>query len=145
MLQTTQSCKLNDKYAKICPRLEILNDNFLQYGEVFGPVNVSIDKSMISYFGRYPTTQFIQGKLVQSGYKAWVAADPNSYELHISVYQGKSGDKDKSNMAHGLGAGVVLEVLDILQNNHPTKKFSLYFDNFLKVTQAARKNQEHGS
>lgn len=54
----------NDKFAKIQPLLEILNSNFLKYGEVFGPVDVSIDESMIPYFGRHPTKQFIRGKPV---------------------------------------------------------------------------------
>ncbi len=117
----------SDKYAKIRPLLEILNDNFLKYGEVFRPVNVSVDESVISYFGRYPTKQFIRGKPVRRGYKAWLAADPNGYALHVSVYQGKSGDKDKSNITHGLGGRVVLEVLDILQKTSSNKEVLLVF------------------
>ncbi len=53
----------NDKYGKVSPLMEILNDNFLKYGEVFGPSNISIDESIIPYFGRYPTKQFIRGNL----------------------------------------------------------------------------------
>ncbi len=75
-----------DKYAKVRPLLGILNYNFLKYGEVFGPGNVSTDESMIPYFGRRPAKQFIQGKPVRWGYKAWVAADPNGYAFDISVY-----------------------------------------------------------
>ncbi|KAK3881612.1 hypothetical protein Pcinc_011469 [Petrolisthes cinctipes] len=85
---------------------------------------------MIPYFGRHPTKQFIRGKPVRWGYKAWVAADPNSYAFHISIYQGRGGDKTKSNVNYGLGGTVVLDILDKLQVIHPTKKFSLYFDNF---------------
>ncbi|KAK3873841.1 hypothetical protein Pcinc_021172 [Petrolisthes cinctipes] len=120
----------NDKFAKIQPLLEILNSNFLKYGEVYGLVDVSIDESMIPYFRRHPTKQFIRGKPVSWGYKAWVAADPNSYAIYISIYQGRGGDKTKSNVNYGLGGTVVLEILDKLQVIHPTKKFSLYFDNF---------------
>ncbi|XP_045101311.1 piggyBac transposable element-derived protein 3-like [Portunus trituberculatus] len=78
-----------DKYGKVSPLMEILNGNFLKYGEVFGPINISIDESMIPYFGRYPTKQFIRGKPVRWGHKAWVAADPNGYVFDISVYQGQ--------------------------------------------------------
>ena len=68
----------NDKFAKIQPLLDILNSNWLKHGVVFGPVDVSIDESMIPYFGSRSTKQFIRGKPVRWGYKAWVAADPNS-------------------------------------------------------------------
>ncbi len=84
---------------------------------------------MIPYCGQYPTKQFIWGKLVQWGYKAWVAADPNCYVFDISVYQGKDGAKDKANAAFGLG-GKVLDVLDVIEKYYPTKKLSFYFDNF---------------
>ncbi len=57
--------------------MEILNDNFLKYREVFGPSNISTDESMIPCCGQYPTKQLIQGKPVRWGYKAWLAADPN--------------------------------------------------------------------
>ncbi|XP_045109694.1 piggyBac transposable element-derived protein 3-like [Portunus trituberculatus] len=74
--------------------------------------------------------QFIRGKPVRWGYKAWVAADPNGYVFDISVYQGKDGAKDKANASYGLGGKVVLDVLDVIVKRYPTKKLSLYFDNF---------------
>ncbi len=117
----------NDKYGKISLFMEILNDNFLKYREVFGPSNISNDESMIPYFGHYPTKQFIQRKPVQWGHKAWVTTDPNGYVFDISVYQGKDGAKDKANAAYGLGGQVVLDVLVFIEK---TKKLSLYFDNF---------------
>lgn len=146
IFHATDNTKLqkSDIYAKIRPLLEIPNDNFLKYGEVFGPVNISVDESLIPYLGQYPTKQFIQGKPVRWGYKAWVAAAPNGYAFHISVYQGKSGDKDKSDTTYGLGGKVVLEVLDVLQENHPTKKFSLYIDNFFTSLKLIEKIKSMG-
>ncbi len=117
----------NDKYAKVRPLLEIFNDNFLKYGEVFGRGNVSVDESMIPYFGRHPAKQFIRGKPVRWGYKAWVAADPNCYGFDISVYQGRVDSKDKFDTSYGLGGKVVLDVLDVMQKYYPTKKLSLCF------------------
>uniref|UniRef100_A0A0N7ZBJ6 PiggyBac transposable element-derived protein domain-containing protein n=1 Tax=Scylla olivacea TaxID=85551 RepID=A0A0N7ZBJ6_SCYOL len=75
----------NDKYGKVSPFMEILNDNFLKYREVFWSSNISVDESMIPYFGQYPTKQLIWGKPVRWGYKAWVAADPDGYVFDISV------------------------------------------------------------
>ncbi len=82
---------------------------------MFGQGNASIDESMIPFFGRHPAKQFIRGKPVRCGYKAWVAADSNGYAFHISVYQGKGGAKDKSDTSYGLGGKVVLDVLDVVQ------------------------------
>ncbi len=134
----------NDKYGKVSPLIEILNGNFLKYGEVFGPINISIDESMIPYFGRYPTKQFIRGKPVRWGYKAWVAADPNGYVFDISVYQGKDGAKDKANASYGLGGKVVLDVLDVIEKRYPTKKLSLYFDNFFTSLKLVEKIKSKG-
>ncbi len=64
------------------------------------------------------------------GYKEWVAADTNGYVFDTSVYQGKDGAKDKANTAYGLGGKVVLDVLDVIEKYYPTRRLSLYFDNF---------------
>ena len=60
----------DDKFAKIRPFMDILNKNFNPLGSAFGTMNVSIDESMIPYFGRHPTKQFIRGKPIRWGYKA---------------------------------------------------------------------------
>ncbi len=136
----------NDKYGKVSPLMEILNGNFLKYEEVFGPRNISIDESMISYFGRYPTKQFIRKKKpVRWGYKAWVTADPNGYVFNISVYQVKEGAKDKANASYGLVGKVVFDVLDVREKYYQTKKLTLYFDNFFTSVKLVEKNQKHGA
>ena len=63
-----------DKFAKIRPFLDIVNKNFLSFGSSFGPDNISIDELMVPYYGRHPVKQFISGKPIRWGYKAWVAA-----------------------------------------------------------------------
>ncbi len=142
----TDSTKLPkyDKYAKVRLLLGIVNDNFLKYGEVFGPGNVSIDESMIRYFGRHPAKQLIRGKPVQWGYKAWVAADPNGYAFDISVYQDKDGNRDKSDTFYSLGGKVVLDVLDVMQKYYPKKKLPLNFDNFFTSLRLLEKVKNMG-
>ena len=51
-----------DEFAKVQPFLKILNKNFMMYSAVFDPGNIFIDESMIPYFGRHPSKQFIRGK-----------------------------------------------------------------------------------
>ena len=60
---------IEDKFAKIRQFLNILNRNFLAFGHAFGPTDVSIHESMIPYYGRHLTKQFICGKSIRWGYK----------------------------------------------------------------------------
>ena len=120
----------NDKFSKVKPFVNMLNDRFLRYGTVFGANNVSIDESMIPYYGRHPTKQFIRSKPIRWGYKAWVAADPRGYAYHVDLYQGKSESTNKHKEDFGLGGAVILSMIDRLEEEFPETKFSLYFDNY---------------
>ena len=53
---------IEDKFAKVRPFLNMLNRNFLAFGHAFGPIDVSIDESMIPHYDWHPTKQFICGK-----------------------------------------------------------------------------------
>lgn len=76
-----------DKMAKIRPIFDKMNDLFLLFAP--GENELSIDESMIPYFGRYSCKQFIRGKPISFGFKAWVLAARNGYCLQADVYQGK--------------------------------------------------------
>lgn len=119
-------CK-NDKLAKVRPLIEKLNTKFVQ----FAPIDnqISIDESMIPYFGRHGCKQFIRGKPIRFGYKAWVMALANGYCLNFDIYQGKTTQLD-SEVNYGLGEKVVLNFADILKQNFEDFEFSLFFDNF---------------
>ncbi len=45
----------NDRFSNVQHLLNIFNATFLKFATVFGSTTVSIDESMIPYFGRYPT------------------------------------------------------------------------------------------
>ena len=121
-----------DKFAKIRPFLDIVNKKFLSFGSAFGPDNISIDESMVPYYGRHSVKQFIRGKPIRWGYKAWVAATRLGYVFSLDFYQGKYlGDKESEYRSRfGLGGEVVLDLIDILESEYKDRKFSLYFDNF---------------
>ncbi|KAI8120062.1 PiggyBac transposable element-derived protein 3 [Lucilia cuprina] len=51
---------------KVRPLADSLMKNFMQWG-VFHE-NISIDESMVKYYGHHPAKQFIQGKPVRFGY-----------------------------------------------------------------------------
>jgi hypothetical protein len=59
-----------DKLFKISPFLNLMQKNISQFG-VFS-VHLSVDESMIPYFGRSGMKMFIRGKPIRFGYKVWL-------------------------------------------------------------------------
>ena len=118
-----------DKFAKIRPFLDIVNKKFLSFGSVFGYDNISIDESMVPYYGRDPVKQFIRGKPIRWGYKAWVAATRIGYVFSLDIYQGKyCGNKESEYRSHfGLGGEVVLDLVDILESEYEDRKVFFVF------------------
>ncbi|GBP69400.1 PiggyBac transposable element-derived protein 1 [Eumeta japonica] len=52
--------------------------------------DISIDESMVKYYGHHSVKQFICGKPVRYGYKNWVAACSSGYCYCFDIYCGKS-------------------------------------------------------
>ena len=64
----------SDKFSKVNPLFKMINGSCL---ENFIPEkNVSIDESMVPYYGRHGCKQYIQNKPIKFGCKLWVAATP---------------------------------------------------------------------
>ena len=118
-----------DKFAKIRPFLDIVNKKFLSFRSAFGPDNISINESMVPYYGRHPVKQFIRGKPIRWGYKVWVDATRLDYVFSLDFYQGKyRGDKVSEYRSHfGLGGEVVLDLVDILESEYEDRKFFFVF------------------
>ncbi|KAF2897891.1 hypothetical protein ILUMI_08283 [Ignelater luminosus] len=111
--------------AKLRPLIEKVNELFVRYTPV--SEDMSIDESMIPYFGRNGCKQFIRGKPIRFGYKAWVLAQPSGYCVNFDIYQGRTANRDNS---IGLGESVVMKFADLLKSRFPNINFSLFFDNF---------------
>ena len=137
---------IEDKFGKVRPFLNILNRNFLASSHGFGPTDVSIDESMISYYGRHPTKQFIRGKPIRWGYKGWVTASPLGYAFAIDLDQAKHRPENQTDYRNqfGLGGEVVLDFLDYLVTQYGERKFSLYFDNFFTSIKLLEHIRERG-
>lgn len=111
-----------DKYAKIRPLFNHLNTEFL---ETFRKEEqLSVDESMVPYYGRHGCKQFIRSKPIRFGYKLWCLNTNLGYLVTLKPYQGK-GHSEHSEL--GLGASVVL---DLIAELPPGPKYKLYFDNF---------------
>ena len=95
------SLDASDKFAKVRPLLDHVNSACLTN---FHPEQVlSVDESMVPYFGRHGAKQYIHGKPIKFGYKMWVLATRLGYCVQFFPYQG-AGTTDKD---LGLGGSVV--------------------------------------
>lgn len=104
----------------------MLNSAFKQ---VKSRPKVSIDESIILYYGRHDIKQFIKGKPVRFDYKLWLAADPSGYIHHAEPYRGLSTRLPATGLAHG--GDVVLRLVDHIALKPGTR---VYFDNqFISV------------
>ncbi|KAF2898137.1 hypothetical protein ILUMI_08035 [Ignelater luminosus] len=110
--------------AKVYLLIQMANERFLQYTSE--EQAVSIDASMIPYFGRHGCKQFIRGKSVKFGYKAWIMPMITGYCLNFDIYQGRSKPnhgQEESSPVRGLG-----------ETKQPVSRQEVFaiFDNFLR-------------
>lgn len=75
-----------DKFSKVRPLLALLYERFLMY--LHREKNLSIDESMIPYFGRHGAKQFIRGNPIRFGYKMWALTTALGYVVLFEPYQG---------------------------------------------------------
>ena len=112
-----------DKMGKVRPILTMLNERFLKY--FIKTPNLSIDESMIPYYGRHGAKQFIRGKPIRFGFKMWVLTTPLGYAVQMEPYQGASG-RQTQYPGLGMGGSVVMNLIAELQEGD---SYHLTFDN----------------
>ena len=117
----------NDKMWKIRPFYELINQKCLRYRT--NRHALSIDESMVPYFGQNGCKQCIKNKPIRLGYKLWVLAESTGYVIHFDPYQGAKGGRSTkaSPTSWGLGERTVLSLLDVLPQN---MSYDVFFDNF---------------
>ena len=70
-----------------------LNQQLVQYGILHDLL--SIDESMVPYYGRHISKMFIKGKPIRFGYKLWYMSGSDGYPYHLILYQGKEAMRSK--------------------------------------------------
>ncbi|XP_070203535.1 piggyBac transposable element-derived protein 3-like [Littorina saxatilis] len=93
--------------------------------------HLSIDESMIPYYGGHGAKQFIRGKPIRFGYKTWVLATPLGYCVQFEPYQGANGRQANADEYPGIGMGgaVVVDLISELEEEEPEDCYHLTFDN----------------
>ena len=98
-----------DKFAKVRLLIDKLNEQCL--ANYLPEQSVSINESMVPYFGRHGWKQYVRNKPRKFGNKFWVAATPLGYAIQFYPYAGKDENYD-SNL--GLGGSVVATLAEKL-------------------------------
>ena len=114
--------KTTDSYYKIRPLFREINQCFKIF---LLPSDISIDETMIKYYGKHGTKQFIRGKPIRFGFKLFSLASPAGYLYHAEPYCGS--DTQLSEVSFGLGGN---SVLSLVQACHVPAGSKLYFDNW---------------
>ena len=119
----------NNKFGKVSEYLDHLNECFLKNSKyVLATNNISIDETMVPYYGHHSSKQHIHGKPIRFGYKLWSAATPGGYLVYFIPYQGSKTAPLPDQLRLGLGASVVLTLISHLPKDF--NSYSIYFDNF---------------
>ncbi|XP_068222588.1 piggyBac transposable element-derived protein 3-like [Palaemon carinicauda] len=118
----------HDKFGKLRQYFDMLNEFFGKNSKYLLTSNISIDETMVPYYGKHSTTQHIHGKPIRFVYKLWSVCTPSGYLIHFIPYEGPKANQLPMKDSIGLGAAVVLNLLHKLPKD--IDHYSLYFDNF---------------
>ena len=118
---------VGDKMSKVRPLLSHMNEKFLTYFRAVQTQNLSIDESMVPYYGRHSCKQFIRGKPIRFGYKVWMLSTSLGYMVKFEPYQGAKG-RQAVYPCLGMGGSVVIDLIAALQEEEG-RSYHLTFDN----------------
>ncbi|XP_022814430.1 piggyBac transposable element-derived protein 3-like [Spodoptera litura] len=113
----------DDKFGKVRPLWDMMNERWLKFFP--GDKHLSIDESMVPYFGKHGTKQHIHGKPIRFGYKIWSLCTRLGYLIYGEPYQGAKTGNTNPNL--GVGGSVVTNLISKLP---ATDHYSFYTDNF---------------
>ncbi|KRZ92876.1 PiggyBac transposable element-derived protein 2 [Trichinella sp. T8] len=123
-LADNQKLVKGDKMSKVTPLYKLLNSSLVKHGMFHE--KLSIDESIVLYFGRHAAKMFLKGKPIRFGYKVWMLCGNDGYPYHMTIYQGKEIHAPKVQ----LSTRVIRSMVDIIQETSNTTRYTLYFDNF---------------
>ena len=123
-----------NKVVKIKPLYDALNRNLTQFGVFHN--QLSINESMVPYFGKHSCKMFIRGKPIRFGYKVWVMAGKDGYPYHLKIYTGREQVENKTRVVQHMIAAV--ESHTTIQQHH------LFFDNFFTSYQLLKELADNG-
>jgi len=114
-----------DRLYKLRPLLDHMQRKFLALNPL--EEHLSIDESMIPYYGRHFAKQYIRGKPIRFGYKNWALCSSSGYMYAFDIYVGKTEQDTKTEL--GAGGDVVMNLIK-KAGVKEHEGYKLYFDNY---------------
>lgn len=111
-----------DPFYKVRPLFDIFNK---QAKLVPPEINLSVDETMVEYYGRHGCKQRIQAKPIRSGFKIWNLSTSSGYVLHSEPYCGQLTQLPDLDLGHG---GNV--VAGLLQKANIQQGHKVHCDNY---------------
>ncbi|KAK9692978.1 Transposase IS4 [Popillia japonica] len=127
-----------DRLLKLRPLITHLNKCYKPHGGC--EENISIDESMIPYYGKHYAKQYIGGKSIRFGFKNWACCRSSGYLLSFDIYTGKGNNK---NRAFGILGDTVISLIR-QANIPPHKGFKIFFDNYFSSSDLLKHLSEAG-
>lgn len=117
-----------DKYYKLRPLKNLLQNRFLKH---FIPEQeLNYDESMIKYFGRHSCKQFIRGKPIRFGFKAWCINTASGYLVNFDFYQGNNPNTTPEiQLYFGKCTAPFYEMLKEFPTDKINLPYKFFFDN----------------
>ena len=116
----------DSQMAKVEPLCNLLHQKLQDHG-IFHE-DLSIDKSMVLYYGHHSCKQFIRAKPIRFGYKLSILATATGLHYNVEIYTGKSGN----HAGEALGTRVVNNALEV--GERPSNHIA-YFEHFFSSYQ----------
>ena len=129
-LADNKSLDKTDRFAKVRPLFDAVNKQCVAY---YKPdQHLSVDESMVPYFGKHGAKQYIHGKPIKFGYKLWVLAKPLGYCVQFCPYAGKDTQLDEyGDIGLEVGGTVVAHLLKCLSFQQDNGSiYHVVMDNF---------------
>ena len=132
----------NDKYSKIRPLLDHLEEKFIQH--VVPSQKISNDEAMMQCIGQYSCKQAIRNKPFRFGYKVWSQNTSNGYLITFDVYQGKTyqGDEEME-LKLGKAPATVMHLL-VKHKEKSDLPYHIFMDNLFTTVPLLKEMDMNG-
>ena len=119
-----------DRFGKVRPLFHAINKQCVAHHRP--EQHLSVDESLVPYFGKHGAKQYIHEKPIKFGYKLWVLAKPLGHCVQFWPYAGKDTQLDiYRDIGLGVGGAAVAHLLKCIPSQQDNGSiYHVVMDNF---------------